>query len=254
MLTEFRKSIDSIFSERIASPFYGTLTISWLIWNWKIIYLTLFISENKITTDKINYIISNYSDIHILAYYPLLSTLLLLTLIPFLSNSAFWLSMTFNKWKIDQKNIIEKRQLLTLEQSINIREEIRNQEEKFEKLLQKKDEQISILNAQLTPSSETNIGKKQIKGTANVSENKYLWDYSEFERNTKVSSFFDKIIATIKKNLRLEGIIPDEIIDFYTLNEIIAQDLRKQNGYFELTDKGNYFFKQRINSKLSEKK
>ena len=69
-----------------------------------------------------------------------------------------------------------------------------------------------------------------------------------------LSKLLNSKIATIKKNLRLEGIIPDEIIDFYTLNEIIAQDLRKQNGYFELTDKGNYFFKQRINSKLSEKK
>ena len=37
-MTDVKKSLNSIINERISSPFYGTLILSWLIWNWK--YLT----------------------------------------------------------------------------------------------------------------------------------------------------------------------------------------------------------------------
>ena len=107
MIDELKKSLSAILYERTTSPFYGTLLISWLIWNWKIVYLTLFISENKINTDKINYITNNFNDIHCLLIYPLISTVVLLTVIPYISNGAYWLSLKFNKWKKDQKNVVE---------------------------------------------------------------------------------------------------------------------------------------------------
>jgi hypothetical protein len=47
MQSEIKKSINSILFERLTSPLYGTLIISWLIWNWKIIYLTLFVDSEE---------------------------------------------------------------------------------------------------------------------------------------------------------------------------------------------------------------
>ena len=88
MIDELKKSLSAILYERTTSPFYGTLLISWLIWNWKIVYLTVFISESSINTDKINYIVSNFNDIHCLLIYPLISTIVLLTVVPFISNGA----------------------------------------------------------------------------------------------------------------------------------------------------------------------
>lgn len=105
MLTEVKKSFNEIIYERTTSPLFGTLIISWLIWNWRIIYLTFFISEEKIVENKITFILTNYSDIHHIVTFPLLSTLALLTIILFIANGAYWLSLRFNKWKVDQKKL-----------------------------------------------------------------------------------------------------------------------------------------------------
>src|ERR1700757_4216656 len=142
MLAELRKSINSILYERVTSPLFGTLLLSWIAWNWKIAYLTFFISENHIQGTKIDYILNNYCQPCNLYVYPLISTIVLLTIIPFASNGTFWLSLKFKKWRIDQKNKIEQQQLLTVEQSIKLREEIVNQENKFQSLLEDKNSEI----------------------------------------------------------------------------------------------------------------
>ena len=64
MIANLKKSLSAILYERTSSPFYGTLIVSWLVWNWKIIYLTFFISEDKIELDKISYISENLSEIN----------------------------------------------------------------------------------------------------------------------------------------------------------------------------------------------
>jgi len=136
MIDNIKKSLGAILYERTSSPLYGALIVSWFIWNWKIFYLTFFISEDKIKIDKISYISENLNDINNLIIYPLVSTLILLTVISFVSNGAFWLNLKFENWKKDKKNIEEKKQLLTLEQSIEIREQLLNQENRFTKLLE----------------------------------------------------------------------------------------------------------------------
>ena len=57
MISDFRKSINSILYERVSSPLFGTFVISWLIWNWKITYLTLFVSESNLDKNKLEYIL-----------------------------------------------------------------------------------------------------------------------------------------------------------------------------------------------------
>ena len=141
-MTELRKSINAILYQRVTSPLFGTLFISWIVWNWKIIYTTFFINEDKIDKNKIDYIVENFSDTSSLIWYPLLSTLILITLIPFISNGAFWLSLNFEKWRVNSKNKIEKKQLLTLEQSLQLRQQLLDYERKFESLLNQKDTEI----------------------------------------------------------------------------------------------------------------
>ena len=121
MIDELKKSVNSTLYERVSSPFYGALIISWLVWNWKIVYLTFFISEKKIEVNKIDFIASNFLDIHLLLTYPLLSTAFVLTIAPFLTNGAYWLHLKFNKWRTDKKHEVEKSQLLSLEKSIRLR-------------------------------------------------------------------------------------------------------------------------------------
>lgn len=147
MFDELKKSISAYLYERTTSPLFGTLFVSWSIWNWKIIYLTLFISEKEIIgKTKIEYILENYYDNCTLYWFPLISTIILISIIPFFSNGAYWLSIKFLKWKKDKKNEVEKNQLLSLEQSIDLREQIANQELKFAKLVEDKNLEIKQLN------------------------------------------------------------------------------------------------------------
>lgn len=104
-----RKSLNNIVKERISSPLYGNIIISWLFWNWKIIYLTFFVSEKMLDTDKITYISENFICTEYLIIYPLLSSIVLLTIIPFISNAAYWLNIKFDKWRIDQKNKVYEK-------------------------------------------------------------------------------------------------------------------------------------------------
>ena len=85
MFDELKKSISALLYERTTSPLFGTLVVSWSVWNWKIIYLTFFISEKElIGKNKIEYIIENYNDNFNLYWFPLISTTILITLIPFI--------------------------------------------------------------------------------------------------------------------------------------------------------------------------
>lgn len=113
-MDEIKKSINLIFAERVSSPFYGTLVVSWLIWNWKIIYLTIFVDQDKITGNKIDFILNNYNNVWHFVFFPLISTFILLTLVPFITNAAYWSDLKFKTWRVNQKNTIEGKRLLTI--------------------------------------------------------------------------------------------------------------------------------------------
>lgn len=156
-MEDIQKSIKAVLYERTTSPFFGTFILSWLIWNWKIIYITLFVSEKTIKTDKLDYLIKNhFMDEWNLIIFPSISTIILLTIFPFINNGAFWLKLKFDKWKKDMKNEIELKQLLTLEQSLELREHISNLEERFNKISSDKDIRILQLEEQLKYAKEYN--------------------------------------------------------------------------------------------------
>ncbi len=174
-MDDIKKSFNAILYERTTSPFYGTLIVSWFVWNWKIVYLTIFISEDQLNTDKISYITENFCDGLNLILYPLISTVLLLTIVPFISNGAYWLSLRFIKWRREQKNKVELKQLLTLEQSIELREQIFNQEKRIEKILTDKNLEIEQLKSLLEAQKDGNsIKSEQAGAEVSVSDLKML--------------------------------------------------------------------------------
>lgn len=203
MLDDLRKSINSFLYERLSSPLYSTLSVSWLIWNWKIIYLTFFISEENICDTKINYILKNYCNSHYLYTGPILSTVIIITLMPFVSNAAFWFSLKFEKWKYDQKNAIERSKLLTIEQSIQIRNEIFQQEEQFSKVLLQKDSDIDLLRRQL--SEINNINKNQLDSQNNLRIIRAL--YGKGDQVINVTNYLNKNI----KDNKLDVMINNEL-------------------------------------------
>jgi hypothetical protein len=249
MFTEIRKSIENILNERIYSPFYGSFTVSWLIWNWKIIYLTLFISEKSIKGSKISFIETNYSDINILFTYPLLSTLFIILIMPFITNGAYWISLLFSKWKTDKKNEIEQKQFLTLEQSIQIREELRNLEERYEKLVLSKENEIDLLKQQLS-TIETNLYSSDKKTNKLVN---YEDEFNQVLDNPRLMNDFDGIISRIQGGYKLStssGPSKDSI-GYFESHDFITP-APSGGGTYILTQKGKAFYKKYSDQKFNK--
>lgn len=193
MFDEARKSINSILYERMTSPLYGTLIITWLIWNWKIVYLTLFVSEDQIEGDKITYIVHHYCDLWTLIYWPLISTVAIIVLIPFISNGAYWLTLKFNLWRHDQKIKIENNQVLSIEQSIELRTEMANMEARFKESLNSKDEQVKSLLAQI---SQLNEEAKQLQ----MEKNRLRILKATYGTNEKFTEVTTQLQGLVKDN------------------------------------------------------
>jgi len=239
MINDLKKSLNEIIYERTTSPFYGTIITSWLIWNWRIIYLTFFISEKKIEGHKIDYILNNYSDLEHILIYPLISTLVIITIIPFVSNGTFWLSLKFNKWKVDQKNIVEKKQLLTLEQSISLREEIAKQEERFGKLVENKNLEINQLQSQLEElkNSKSTVFETIMNSIPESSTSDIEKLAERIKTNQKELKQYEKALLLMQSGYQLtdRNDVDSKFIALLESYDIIES---KGNGIYKFTDLG----------------
>lgn len=227
MFDEAKKSIESILSQRLTSPFYGTLIVSWLIWNWKIIYLTIFISEKNISGTKIEYIISNYNDTWHIVWYPLISTGVLLLFLPLVTNGAFWLDLLYNRWRINKKNFVESKQLLTIEDSMNLREIHLSNEKRFEALLEDKNREIEQLKLIIENHSKeiSIIDTNDYK--VNTSEDDILTLVSKIKENENLSDSIEKIRKYANNgSIGLENLVDSTTLNFFMSNDIIEKSGR----------------------------
>lgn len=267
MLSELKKSTSAILHQRVTSPLYGTLIISWLFWNWKIIYLTLFIDESSIKGTKIDFIVANYSNPLNHFIYPFISAAIIIVLIPFVANGAFWLSLKFKKWRLDQKNEIEKKQLLTIEQSIALRSEIREKELGFEKILEKVEQEKEELNKiSVELQEEVNrlksaLDKKAKTRTSQSSSSGYgPEDYEGLKNNTRIFEPFEEIAKSVKNHNIFPKKINERIKEYYLINGIVEEDVNVNPSgefYYKLTFKGEGlyrdFFNELFNSQAGKK-
>lgn len=242
MLDDIKKSVNEIIYERTTSPLFGTLIVSWLIWNWRIIYLTFFISESKIKQNKIDYILANYSDLEHIVIFPLISTLALLTIIPFISNGAYWLSLKFNKWKVDQKNSIDKKQLLTIEQSIELREEVAKQEANFLKLVENKNAEITQLNSTIEEYRTRQSPREYSFGSPKVSEDEIVEMVNKIKSDPQRLKDYDMIVKLVQGNYKIadRSDISPKTIAFLESNDVIES---VTGGVYKFTGFGKSILK-----------
>ena len=254
MISELKKSINSILYERVTSPLFGTFIVTWTIWNWKIIYLTFFVSEKKIDETKIKFIVNNYSDFNLLILYPIISTILLLTIAPFFTNGAYWLHLKFYKWRTDKKHEIEMSQLLTIEQSIQLRSELAKKETMFEDLLSGKNSEIEQLKLQLevlkkTEQTSATLQKKKSaskpqKQNQTISRNDMV---QKIITNDELNGSVDKLAQYIQGGFNTSGDISIPILGFFESNLLINS---KGNGVYEFTDLGKEVYREILNHRF----
>jgi hypothetical protein len=236
MLNDFRKSIQSVLYERVRSPFSGAFFFSWFAWNWKLIYY-LLLSNNSIP-DRFIFVEENYINIYTNLIFPFLSTVFLIVVYPFITTGGYWIWLKFKTWQINIRNDIEKNQLLTLEQSIIIRMQIRNQEAEIDNMLRKKDEEILLLKKQL---EKYTIPEDQEYVTVDKSQkDNYENEFQEF-RESKYYENFVTIIQAIASSITLDEHTINPIAKaYYESNDIIKPGM----GYlYSFTEKGQQFVK-----------
>lgn len=220
MLSDLKKSTNSTLYQRVTSPFFGTLIISWCIWNWRIIYLTVFVGRDELPINKIDFITNNYFEPDNLYWYPIISTVILLTVIPFIYNGAYWLYFRFKNWRISQKQSVEGKQLLTVEQSMQLRREMREQDIEFEKIIQKKDNEILFLKTQINQYQSEKETKPVSLAKSIINQPGYA-DYVSFKKNIKAFTHFSTIMKAVKNGIYPRN-APEEVIEYYMVNDLIS--------------------------------
>lgn len=211
MLDEFRKSINSILYERVTSPFWGAYALSWILWNWEIVYVTIFISEDKLNYNKLEYLKRHYDiDIFNSIIIPFIISLVIISIIPLVANGAYWLSLLFKKWKINKKRSVEKTTLLTFKESVEIKEEILKQGERFNKLNTERDSKLIEFEKEIF----------DLKTKLNASNSLIL------KKDNKIQELESKILESIDNR--------DNLMDMFSYEKWIYEVSEKDSFRFEL--------------------
>jgi len=245
MLDELKKSINYIVYERTTSPFWGSFIFSWLICNWKIVFTVFVVSETKLPINKIDYIAQNFINWKPLIFYPFCSTIILVAVFPLLGNAAYWMTIIYAKWRLDKKNEVDKKQLLSIEQSIAIRVSNRAIEENYNKLIDDKDTEIKTLKIENSELQNRLKEPTQVmidrlaQNTKNAEIEEWKKDYDEFQGSSRFGDF-EKILSDVNTNVSMDyySTQKDSIIYFQSLDLI---KLNAHGAAYELTQKGLYF-------------
>lgn len=245
-MNELTKSIKAVLYERIQSPLAGSFLLTWLVWNWKIIYVTFFISEYKIEGTRIEYIINSSDQLH-LVWGPVFSTIAILTIIPLISYYAYWLSLIFKKMYIDKKNKIEGETLLTKKQNLELHRRLKEELEKVATIVLEKEEKVEQIKSEMTSMKE--LHNKQIANLQN--EKKELkndlelmqLDLDAYVLAAKSKSDIEKMELSQIELLKLKEVIKKSDRSDLTYRQVILKrDIDNPFSKSELTvDLLNFF-------------
>jgi len=146
MIDEIQKSIKASLYERVTSPLLGAFTISWVFTNWQLLFITFFEGKTTLGKSKVQYIedyIVNHN--YKLWLIPIISTGIIIWLLPYLSELAFKLKEQSKARKLNIKFIEEDRVPLSIDESIKIRTQIKDLQKEFGESNSEKDLKISTL-------------------------------------------------------------------------------------------------------------
>jgi len=249
-MSDFSTSLKEIFNERISSPFYGSLIVSWLLWNWKIPYVTFFVDQSRLgdCTNRIDYIFKHCDSIWLLVVGPLASTVAIIFLLPYVTNYAFKITAQFDRWRKDKQIEIDRTQVLTIEQSLKIFSDMEELKESFKVLMSSRDEEIVSLRKQLDLALKKSQVKPENKSKQKTNEELYKEDLSLFLTNEKILQNIDNVSNRIQRGYDMES-VPVDIINYFVSNGLMISVGR---GLFTFTDKGLYMLKEYTNRKLSK--
>ena len=265
MLSNWSKSISTILYERLTSPWWGTLVIAWSVVNWRIIYLTVFVSSNEIEGNKIDYIITNYSDPWHIYGWPIIITIGLVGAFPFLEYYLYWLHLWFKERKYKKQIDVEKKQVLDVGKAAKLRQDMADITSNFNRIIDDKDREIKIRDTQIS-ELQNELSRYESERERRESDeimNRYFGDenpsfseqeqyYQEFEqlkKTPKIWTSLKAVLSAIVNNFSMPSGVSADIRHYHLVNDIVIES---KPGKFELTTKGKYFYKKLLEGEFSK--
>lgn len=210
-------------SDKLINPFYGAFIISWLIWNWRVWYITFFIDSALLVERKsilkIDYINSLYvwND-----WWNFVYSICHLLLLPLLSSylAVFW---------------FPKMTCFFYEKSLET--------ENFNKITKaKKDKDLlKAMGEKLNVEMDVLGKEKAIKAARSEKSQKEIWD-DEYMQFQKTSHFlnFNSLKSVYYQGERWADDIPIDLKAYCDTHGITERDEINERK-INLTNKGKYF-------------
>lgn len=245
MVEEIKESLYNNVKDKISSPFWGTFIISWLIWNWRVWYVTFFVDSELLLSSrnilKIDYVSNFYHwdsfgnsffSISLILILPLFSSYLIVFWIPKLTKYYYKKSLEFeyenkiiksNKDKqfldIENEKLIIKGKKLESERKVM-------QQEKILKQIRPEKSQEEVWDGDYVNFKQTKYFQefKLIKESIYNERGATKWNWNNYGR------YSNEISADSKA--------------YFDVNEIIKISKVGSNEIISLTEKGKYFMKK----------
>jgi predicted transcriptional regulator len=264
-MKELLKSIFESSQERIKNPLIGTFAISWILINWKPVFILLFSKltvEKRILEVELSYTSFNYNFL-----LPLLIALFYVILFPYL----MWLideliKKSTKERKINiitqlildvqgkQKLAIEETKLENIKSDLKDKVESNRQLEKLNKEIELKNNEIESQRISFNTLNE-NYGElkallKESDKTEDMSNpdfEKLKEEYSEF-RKSDMYEFFREIGISIRNKNKFPDKANEIIKEKYLMEEIVEEAFDEINGrnYYKFSVKGNFYWKKYV--------
>ncbi|MBE3681695.1 hypothetical protein [Vibrio campbellii] len=163
MLADAMTSIKAYLYERAVSPLLGSLIVSWAAWNYRFFFLAvsdLKYAEKMAEIEKFyqiadthnvlwlfDWTVSNFWAIGVV--FPLITSMLYLFVFPFPAEWVYRFSLGRQKVLNDLKNEKQENELLTLEQSKAVRNQLADTEKQFDEQIERKDRAIEVRDREI---------------------------------------------------------------------------------------------------------
>ena len=240
-MTNYLESFKEWFKERTASPLYGTFIFSVILWNWRFFYILFWQDETILSLPRIEYVQKNILDLqsfwyHILffVFFPILSTVIIIWILPIFSSYAHSRS---TKFYFDRKRIFDVQDKLYKKQET----------EDLKKVKRETIKQTHVLEEIVSESKKKQNAEAKV---AALWEQEYV-GFKETLRSKVLSSVNELIYVYNGKNLDVYNrpTVNSNDIAYAHTSGIIGLTRGSSDTYI-LTEKGKYFIKKYLESRI----
>jgi hypothetical protein len=261
-MKEVFKSFFEVTKERIKNPLIGTFMISWILINWRPIFLALF-SEKSII-ERIEFIELNYSSVNSYLTIPLTIALFYVIVLPYLMwgiDELMQKSTTGRKKNLTKQIIIDYngKQQIAIEESkledskasYRDKADFNKQIEQLRNQLDERDKELKSKSIELKETQEENenlhIFMSNNQDKSEIQNKRYKDLYAEFIESD-LNGFFKEVGVRIRNNGEFPDYINEIIKEKFLVQNIVEEVKREDNYYYQFTEKGLDFWRRFVNN------